>query len=162
MAVVGAVWDFRDLVAVILRNPGWEAHPMTNLVAEYLRERDGLPSDWVYVTMKVLDHVGKNPKDWQFVQYEGAVYPHLITRGPRKGQPNFRKPEPGTQRVCVVDQHAFDAWIPSWEERTGKCSKCDGSGQAWAGWSAASGTKFRPCPRCNETGKPPAHLRGTA
>jgi len=124
-----------------------------NLLMEYFRATNDLPEGWRWVSFKVLDHVGKNPKDWHFAQYDGAVYPHLITRGPRKGRPNYRKPVPGTQRTVILDDRAFEAWKLQWQNDTGLCCVCAGSGEVWAGWSAAEGNRTRPCDDCNTTGQ---------
>jgi len=120
----------------------------------YMREHNDLPEGWRWTTMEVLDHEGKKPRDWRYVKYTGAVYSTLISRGPRKGRDNLKKPDEGTFRVVVVDDQAFRAWLPTWEQQTGKCHVCQGSGQKWMGWSADNGHRYAKCPRCDSTGHP--------
>lgn len=40
-----------------------------------------------------------------------------------------------------------------WEIETGKCCKCLGTGQMNIGWSAAHGSEYGDCNKCNATGK---------
>lgn len=129
------------------------------LLLQFIRESNGLSDGWQWFSFKVLDHKGKEPKDWRYAQYEGAVYPHLITRGPRKGLPNYRKPEPGTERTCIVDDLQYQAWLVEWEARMNKCCGCEGSGEQWRGWDATMGDKFSRCFRCGGTGHPPIKER---
>ncbi|WP_022684513.1 hypothetical protein [Sphingobium bisphenolivorans] len=127
-----------------------------DLRTEYMKERFSLHPDWEWHSFKVIDHKGKRLEDWEFSSYEGGVFPNLITRGPRKGRKNYRKPMPGTEGTYVVGDREFKAWLPTWEARTGKCSVCQGTGQEWTGWSRDAGDRFKDCARCNATGKPPA------
>jgi len=43
----------------------------------------------------------------------GAVCP-LITRGPNKGQPNFKKKDPATQSIVIVP--SSDELVKEWED----------------------------------------------
>lgn len=49
------------------------------------------------------------------------------------------------------DEH--EQWCCLWEVRTGKCRECEGEGREWVGWSAAAGSRYRPCVKCQATGK---------
>jgi len=59
----------------------------------------------------------------------------------------------GEKTACVTVQET-DAEEARYEADTGKCSKCDGTGQQWDGWSAANGNRFKPCTKCGATGRP--------
>lgn len=83
---------------------------------------------------------------------KGCVPSGTYTRGPRKGSPKFRPAAPNTERtVIVADLHMVK--VAAEYETTGKCWDCKGSGQTFAGWSAAEGVRHRQCTRCNGTGK---------
>jgi hypothetical protein len=45
------------------------------------------------------------------VRIDGSVYPDKITKGPRKGRTNFRKPADGTERMIIVSNAEYDAWM---------------------------------------------------
>ena len=52
-----------------------------------------------------------------------------------------------TPREVAEEERRFEA-------QNGRCAKCGGTGEEWAGWSAASGVRLSPCTRCNATGVP--------
>jgi hypothetical protein len=127
-----------------------------DLRTEFLKERYNLHPDWVWHSFESLDHHGREPKDWQYTMYEGGVYPWAKERGKYKGRTNYKRPLPGSEGKFVLDERAYEAWLPTWEERTDKCHLCKGTGQQYMGWSKAEGTKTRDCPRCGATGNAPA------
>jgi hypothetical protein len=86
------------------------------------------------------------------LQVEGAVYRHTISRGPRKGRLDYRKPEPGSLVTMTIGKKQFDAWRAQWETETGLCSECSGTGIVFAGWNHITGTRMRPCHTCGGTG----------
>lgn len=85
------------------------------------------------------------------VYVEGAIPLTVYQRGPRRGQVKWK---PRTHEAAIVvlnGQHC--AWLTEWEAATGKCHNCSGTTQEWAGWSAKDGSRYRPCRRCEATGK---------
>ena len=58
-------------------------------------------------------------------------------------------------RRVIVTKAELQAKAAVYETETGKCWDCKGTGQVWAGWSKADGTRYRDCPRCNATGNAP-------
>lgn len=73
--------------------------------AECLRR--GAPDGWQVVRSELL---GSHP-NYTHHQFTGAVYPP-ITRGARKGRPNYRRPVNGTHRVFILSNdevRALDA-----------------------------------------------------
>lgn len=100
--------------------------------------------------------------DWQMTGWEcvgetsdlivrGAVPVGEFKSGPRKGRAKFAKPFDS----CVVTEAEAKAAAVAWEAETGKCSKCQGTGQELAGWRAGEGNKYRDCRRCSATGNKP-------
>lgn len=69
----------------------------------------------------------------------------------RKGR--YKWPKMSECREVYITPAEHEAWVDAWETRTGKCRECEGSGQVLASWSASDGSKYRPCSRCNGTGK---------
>lgn len=64
-------------------------------------EAFSLPDGWSACEMVVLGHPGTH------VQMTGAVYPETRTRGRRKGEPNYDKPAPGTERSLIVTREEY-------------------------------------------------------
>lgn len=87
----------------------------------------------------------------QVIKLTGAVAP-LFTRGPRKGEPNFKKSDPATRREVFLPVEEHKAWVEEWEKKTGLCSHCQGKGQRPAGWSAETGSWFKSCGACGGSG----------
>lgn len=101
--------------------------------------------------------------DWQMVQWElvgdtndaiirGAVPSGVYTRGPRKGNPKFERP---LTDQCVVTKAECLARAQRYEVESGRCSKCGGNGQEWAGWNHEHGNRYRECLRCKGSGVAP-------
>lgn len=130
--------------------------PQLDVRTEFLKERYGLPDDWIWHTFEGID-----PPTYDFARYDGGVYPWAITKGKYKGRTNYKKPVPGTERSVVLSDREFKAWLPTWEARTGKCHKCRGTGQEWRGWNHITGNKYRDCPRCGATGNAPCDSDGS-
>ena len=111
-----------------------------DLRIEYLREVHSIPEDWKWRELQagVQGHEEEVPVG--LVRVRGYVPPHK------------KKDKLDTY---WIDCEKFDAWCIQWEQRTGKCHRCTGAGQEFAGWSKASGTRYRECPRCKGDGKRP-------
>jgi len=126
---------------------------MMDMLSEHAREMLGMPPEWSAYYFKAIGHssVESNTK---LIQVKGAVAP-LITRGKHKGAPNWRKSDKTTEREVFFTPGEHDEWCRQWEVRTGKCSKCMGSGKVFARWSITEGTSYKPCSTCNGTGKAP-------
>ena len=108
------------------------------------RRKLGVGEQWEWRSLEAVDKTGQcNMRD---TIVTGGV-PH--TSGPEakrwKGVP--------VSRVLVTDADV-QAAIDAFEEETGKCAECSGYGTRACGWSAESGTRYRPCEKCGGTGKP--------
>jgi hypothetical protein len=79
----------------------------------------------------------------------GCVSSGLYAKGPRKGRPKYD----GPPVRLVVTQREYEAEVARYESETGKCARCGGDGQAWAGWHHETGHEFKACRRCAATGK---------
>jgi hypothetical protein len=116
-------------------------------------ERFRLHKDWQSHGWEKLG-VTNGGRDFTHIAVHGAVYDVKIKRGPRKGQPNYRKPSPGTEASVMLLRQELDDWLRQWELETGHCHNCAGTGYAWSGWTAGIGTRYRPCRACDASGKP--------
>lgn len=116
-----------------------------------IAQQRGVPEGWRWVSLEVLDT--KVPRAQAHNLITGAVYSTLLKSGPRKGEPNFKKPDPGTERRLVISFAELDAFCAQWERETGTCSKCIGSGEELARYSSVDGSTYRTCSRCRGTGK---------
>lgn len=83
---------------------------------ECLRKAHDLPDEWQPYR---LESLGSNRTH---VRIDGAVFPHMVTRGPRKGRTNFKKPEPGTERIIVVSNAEYDEWMAEVREARSQAS----------------------------------------
>lgn len=75
------------------------------VASKTLREAHNLPKGWQPVKLECLG-TGRT-----HIMVTGAVYPKKLTRGPRKGRTDFRKPVIGTERVLVITNAEYDAWL---------------------------------------------------
>lgn len=127
--------------AVVARPPTAEQHA---------REIYGLPSDWEAVVWTAEGEVATG-----YLVLEGGVFKTPFLRGPRKGQTNLSKPEPGTQRTVSVPNPLHRDWLAQWERELGFCHRCSGTGYALHGWNHKLGTSYRTCTRCGASGNAP-------
>lgn len=114
-----------------------------NLIAV---RKHGCPEGWRWTSLETIDP--NAPRNKAQCLVTGAVYGTYVKSGKRKGDLNFKKPNPGTERRLVVSFAELDAFRDDWEKETGKCSDCGGCGRD--AFSASSG---RPCRRCGGDGK---------
>ena len=111
-----------------------------NLAAQH---RHNLPATWQWRQIKMLDG--------GFIELNGSIPIGTYQRGPRKSRPKF--PTHSTyQRVIITRDDVADA-RRRWEDETGLCSWCGGSGQETARVSVKTGTTYRACRACSGTGK---------
>jgi hypothetical protein len=109
---------------------------------------DRLPNGWQPRIYGCLD------RDLGFY-LQGAVPIGTYSRGPRKGRPKW-PPLGQLQRLVITTEEVAQARI-WWENETGLCSYCGGSGQQVKS-IGINGTIYRECIGCEGTGKA-IHLR---
>jgi len=115
------------------------------------RRVHGLPDDWLPRIYSALDRgLG--------FELRGSVPIGTYSRGPRKGRPKWPRLA-GLQRVVITADEVRQARI-WWENETGLCSYCGGSGHQVKS-IGISGTTYRQCISCDGTGKA-LHLRAEA
>lgn len=84
------------------------------------------------------------------VLVDGAI-PHIITRGPKKGQKRW-SPLVSPRKTYVTHAEAVEE-EKRYEAETGKCGDCFGEGKKVWGWNKDEGTKYRECKKCHGCGK---------
>jgi hypothetical protein len=92
------------------------------MMEEHAREVLGLPPEWRFLELEVLGH--GTPR--VYLRIKGAVVPKVITKGPRKGKPNYKFREREAEIIFSVEEQ--DAWEAAWEKRTGLCRRCGDEG----------------------------------
>lgn len=98
----------------------------------------------------------KVPPDWEVGMWrcldDGSVLCELrqTWRG-KRGKKNWGK----EKRTCVVTQGDVTAEQIRYENRTGNCHVCQGTGDEWRRWSADKGNEFKTCTRCIGSGRKP-------
>ncbi len=116
-----------------------------NLYTEHAREILQMPVGW---SGYQFESIG----DGRLIRVVGAVAP-LKTRGKYKGFPNWRNLDKATEKTAFFTPAEHEEWLSQWEQKTGNCSECGGTGQLFARWSAANGTEHKPCGKCGATGQ---------
>lgn len=112
------------------------------------RHVHGLPHDWLPRIYSALDRgLG--------FELRGSVPIGTYSRGPRKGRPKWPRLAE-LQRVVITADEVRQARI-WWENETGLCSHCGGSGQQVKSIGMSS-TTYRQCISCDGSGKA-LHLR---
>ena len=113
------------------------------LVEMYCRERFGLPESWALSTFEGVGDP-RVPEKWD-VKVTGSV----VVAGPR----GHRRWTDEMRLTYTVRRDEFLEWLEAWGVSTGKCMRCNGLGQEWAGWSSVEGTRYRVCTVCAGDGK---------
>lgn len=94
---------------------------------------------------------------WELVEggskVNGEVPDGVHEHGPLKGRPKFGGAGSTHAKEVFVPDAELQRVAAEHERDTGDCWDCKGTGQTWAGWSQAEGTKYRTCTRCSGTGK---------
>lgn len=116
------------------------------LLEIHAREVAKMPDEWEVYAWECIGEPVK------VVEVKGCFKPPTITRGPRKGQSNWRKRDKTSERIVHITPEEHKAWIGKWVERTGLCVRCVGKGEVLAS-IGVSGTTYRECPKCSGTGK---------
>ncbi|WP_039967730.1 hypothetical protein [Pseudomonas chlororaphis] len=126
----------------------FDANPEPELPPNWLnvvaRKKLGQPQEWRWCKFEMIG-------DTDDCVVEGGI-PRLLLSGRRKGQATWRDCE---LTKCVVTKAEYDQAKVDYEVETGKCHDCAGSRLRLDGWSADTGNRFKPCLRCNATGKAP-------
>ena len=132
--------------------------PDMRLLELHAREALGMGSTWYAHTF----HAERNMADLSqtmYYQVSGRMAP-LVTRGPRQGQPNWRKGEKETERTVYFTPQAQETWEQHWEQQTGQCRACVGEGAVLVRWSVEHGRETQPCQACEGTGGAQSADRG--
>jgi hypothetical protein len=59
----------------------------------------------------------------------------------------------GEEKTACVNDDDLKAEVSRFEKETGRCAKCNGTGQQWQGWNHERGNRYEPCTRCGATGR---------
>ena len=124
-----------------------------NLLTEHAKDLLGMPPEWDAYEFEAIVRTADNSAA-KLIRVVGAVAPPK-TRGKYKGLPNWDKRDPATEKTAYFTPEEHEEWTRQWEQKTGKCAECLGRGEKMAGWSAASGARYKPCDKCGATGKAP-------
>lgn len=126
---------------------------LVNMLEVCAREREQLPDNWIAYRFECCPSGGPRVL---YYQITGAVCP-LVTRGKRKGKPNYDEMDRATRRTLAIPKDEFEEWIKDWESRMGICSACEGSGKELAAAGTRNGevyAEYRLCQKCKGEGKP--------
>lgn len=115
-----------------------------DLLEQHAREKAGMGPEWAIYKWEAIPEAKGS-------MLTGAVAPPLKA-GKRKGKPNWRKLDKSTEKRVFITKDEHAVWEAKWQASTGKCLECEGKGRVWTGWSAAEGSRFKPCDVCDATG----------
>jgi hypothetical protein len=113
-----------------------------DILAIAARRICGLSPEWEPRIYRSLDSCG--------VELIGAKPIGEYTRGPKKGQPKF--PPRKDLRSVFLPRDQISQTRQQWEQETGLCSHCGGSGQTIR-IASIHGNTYKPCDRCKGTGR---------
>ena len=120
---------------------------MATLLEEHAREKAGMSENWRVYRFECFP---KNGEKILYFELTGAVVP-FYTRGEKKGKPNWSREDITTKHVVVLPVDEHDEWTRKWEQKTGKCANCQGSGKELEG-CGIHGTTYRCCRKCHGEG----------
>jgi len=116
------------------------------LVALHCQEKFKLPEGWGIFIIEAKE---------TFHLITGAVCTEVYKKGHRKGQPNWRRRDRSTQATVTLTCAEHEIWLHGWEQKTGKCSVCQGFGERVVGWNVDTGIRYAKCKSCGGSGKKP-------
>lgn len=90
----------------------------------FARETHGLHPAWQFVRCSYTEDAAPPGT----CRIEGAAF-EVLKSGKRKGQPNYRKAIPGTERTLFLVSAELQAWRDRREVATGVCQRCHGEGE---------------------------------
>ena len=109
-------------------------------------EKAKLPSNWKIFRCEAFPKSGID--DCGYVAVTGAVCDFQYLKGKRKGQTDWRKRDARTETTVNLPVAEHEAWKREWEQKTGLCSTCTGTGEVFRSWDVNTGTKYDTCPKC--------------
>jgi hypothetical protein len=119
--------------------------------AEFCKERYGCAPEWQVARWEAKGDISNPNAPGNFVLVTGAVYPDRITKGKGKGRINYKVKQPGTEREFPILDCDLKQFKLEWQERTGKCHTCYGTGLQWDGWDHIKGSSYRACSKCKSS-----------
>ena len=105
----------------------------------------GVPDGWQWYLLNSRDCPDG------YIKVAGNVPVGVLKNGPRKGSPKFA-PRSKDDVIWMKDADVEET-KRLWSEETGKCHECTGSGKKIASVSVAHGKTYRPCSKCDGTGR---------
>lgn len=117
-----------------------------SIVEARLRREHGLPANFHFFRYEMLPKYGKPI----YCELEGGVC-GLVSRGPRKGRPNYAKAI--DKRMFAVTPSQAEQWELEWVQETGGCANCMAKGRTFKRWTKDGGTEWQECPRCHGSGR---------
>jgi len=93
---------------------------MEPLIDVHAREKAKASESWIVHNIMMMDD--------DSLALTGSEVP-IISRGKNKGRPNWKKRDVATEKKVCIQPQEHDEWLLRWETRTGKCSRCQGTGQ---------------------------------
>lgn len=97
------------------------------------------------------------PDSWRWIEAEAITGGTLLTGGivTYKENGDAKFPKSADQQKVFITKDDIDKEKGLYEEQTGKCWRCEGTGDWVYGWSIDEGSKKKPCSRCEATGNAP-------
>lgn len=118
-----------------------------NVIERRLKREHGLPENFEFWRWECFPKMAETI----YIEFEGGEIQAKFKSGPRKGRPNYRTAINRRTFAVTIDKGA--EWERDYVAETGNCLTCTGTGQEWRGWNRETGNKYRPCGKCQATGK---------
>lgn len=118
-----------------------------------IAKKRGMPDGWVWKKVEV-----RGEGDHVIFLLTGAVCTEKFQSGKRAGQLNWDKRDRSTEHELVITRRELEGAKLAWEQQTGKCSRCTGTGKTTKSAREDEGRLVRElqtCVRCGGTGRAP-------
>jgi hypothetical protein len=122
--------------------------PQVNMYVEHAKNLLNPPTGWDGYRFKAIGGIKA-----KLIEVTGAVA-SLKTKGKCKGSRNWKQLDKSTIATAYFTPEEHDAWLKTWEQKTGKCGACAGDGKELEKWSAQDGATYRNCRKCEGSGRP--------
>ena len=123
-----------------------------SIAEDRIRADNKLPCGFVFSRWECFPKTA-HPEKTLYVELSGAVYGKYV-KGPKRGRPNYKLKDKGSERTFVVPVAEYAEWEKDWIVRTGNCPRCTGEGKTVSRMDFVEGkTHYVPCRDCGGSGK---------
>jgi hypothetical protein len=102
-----------------------------------------MPPEWVVYAWREIDN--------NTTELRGKIAP-FKTIGKNKGLYNWEAADMATDRTVYITTPDHATFRAAWEDKTGHCAECVGTGEVFQSWKKDKGATYKKCSVCDGTG----------